>query len=145
MKRLFISALLALTLGTSTFAAEGNKVNFTVLNNFKAQFKDVSEVQWKSIKGYTKATFVLNNKKMEAFYNPDGEMVGTSQAISLDELPINAKRSFAKKIEGYTVKEAIRFEGKEESAYFISAENEKGSVILQVEDNGSVSMKKYNP
>lgn len=142
MKRLFISALLALTLGTSAFAAEGNKVNFTVLNSFQSQFKDASDVQWKSIKDYTKATFVLNNEKMEAFYNREGEMIGTSQAISPEELPTNAKRSFAKKIEGYTVKEAIRFEGTEESAYFISAENEKGCVILKVEDNGSVSMKK---
>jgi len=51
-------------------------------------------------------------------------------------------RAFAKKFEGYTVKEAIYFEGTEESAYFISAQNEKGSVIFKVEDNGSVSMKK---
>lgn len=142
MKRLFVSALLALTLGTSSFAAEGNEVNFTVLNSFQFQFKDASDVQWKSIKGCTKATFVLNNEKMEAFYNREGEMIGTSKAISLDELPTNAKRSFAKKIEGYTVKEAIRFEGTEENAYFISAENGKDSVIFKVEDKGSVSMKK---
>ncbi len=142
MRKLFISALLALSLGTSAFATGENKVNFSVQNSFQGQFKDASNVEWSTGKGYAKATFVQNNEKIEAFYNLDGEMIGTSRTAHLDKLPTNAKRAFAKKFEGYTVKEAIRFEGTEESAYFISAENEKGSVILKVEDNGSVSMKK---
>ena len=43
---------------------------------------------------------------------------------------------------GYTIKEAIRFEGTDENAYYISAENEKGSVIFKIEDNGFVSLDK---
>lgn len=142
MRKLFIAALLTLTLGTSAFAAGENKVSFFVLNSFNTQFRDASNVEWSSGKGYTKATFVSNNERMEAFYNLGGEMIGTSRTASLDKLPTRAKRAFAKKLEGYTVKEAIRFEGTEESAYFISAENEKGSVIIKIEDNGAVSMKK---
>ena len=68
-----------------------------------------------------------------------GKFIGTNQAITLEDLPVNAKRAFAKKYEGYTVKEAIRFEGSQESAYYISAENEKGSVILKVDDYGLIS------
>jgi hypothetical protein len=85
------------------------------------------------------ATFTLNNVRTQALYTPEGEFIGTNQAINLEELPVRAKREFAKKYDGYTVKEAIRFEGSQESAYYISAENEKGSVILKVEDSGSIS------
>ncbi|HKG67320.1 MAG TPA: hypothetical protein VKA92_00510 [Segetibacter sp.] len=139
MKKLFISALLAITVAASSFAAEGNNVSYTVRNNFSSQFKKASDVQWTSGENYTKATFVLDNVRTEALYSAEGELIGTNQAITLEELPVNAKRAFAKKYEGYTVKEAIRFEGSQESAYYISAENEKGSVILKVEDSGSMS------
>ncbi len=142
MRKLFISALLAPTLATSAFANGGNNVNYFVQKSFETQFKDASNVEWSTGKEYTKATFVLKNEKMEAFYNLNGEILGTSRTASLDELPVRSKRAFAKKFKGYTVKEAIRFEGTDESAYFISAENEKGSVIFKIEDNGTVSMKK---
>ena len=139
MKKLFISALLAITVAASSFAAEGNNVSYTVRNNFSSQFKKASDVQWTSGENYTKATFVLDNVRTEALYGAEGEFIGTNQAITLEELPVNAKRAFAKKYEGYTVKEAIRFEGSQESAYYISAENVIGSVILKVEDSGYMS------
>ncbi len=139
MKKLFIAALLAITVAASSFAAEGNKVSFAALNNFASQFKKGSNVQWTTVENYTKATFTLNDIRTEALYTPEGDFIGTNQAVTLEELPVNAKRAFAKKYDGYTLKEAIRFEGTEESAYFISAENEKGSVILKVEDNGFMS------
>lgn len=139
MKKLFISALLSVSVALSSFAAEGNTVNFTARNNFESQFKYASDVQWTAGKNYTKATFLLNNVRTEALYTEAGDFIGTNQAITLDGLPVKAKRAFAKKYDGYTVKEAIRFEGTEESAYYISAENEKGSVILKVEDNGFMS------
>ena len=139
MKKLFISALLAITVAVSSFAAEGNNVSYAVHNNFSYQFKKVSDVQWTSGENYTMATFTLNNVRTQALYTPEGEFIGTNQAVTLEELPVSAKREFAKKYDGYTVKEAIRFEGADESAYYISAENEKGSVILKVEDSGSIS------
>lgn len=142
MKKLFISALLAVTVAVTGFAAEGNNADFAAQNNFKSQFKNASDVKWTSGENYTKATFVFNNIRTEALYNTEGEMIGTSRAINLDELPVNAKRVFAKKYVGYTVKEAIRFEGTQENAYYISAENEKGSVILKVADSGFISLVK---
>jgi hypothetical protein len=46
MKKLFISALLAITVAASSFAAGGNTVNLAALKNFKAEFKKASDVQW---------------------------------------------------------------------------------------------------
>lgn len=123
----------------SSFAATGNEVSFTTLNNFKYQFKHISEVEWTSGENFTKATFVLNGVRTEALYNDAGEFIGTNQAVSLEELPVRAKRAFAKKYGSYTVKEAIRFEGSENSAYYIAAENEMSSVVLKVEDDGAIS------
>ena len=132
MKKLLMFALIAVSVITCAFAAPLKGVNYFVSNSFKSRYPQVADVHWTATTSYAKATFVLNNVRTEAFYKPDGDFIGSCHAISIDDLPITAKRSFAKKYANYTVKEAIKFDGAEETAYFISAENEKGSVVLKV-------------
>jgi hypothetical protein len=140
MKKLFIAALITVTVATSAFAKDVNKVSSRAIHNFNFDFKGAEKVNWTAKTSFFKATFTLNGERMEAFYNLSGDVIGTAKNITLDQLPTNAKRTFAKRYDGYTVKEAIRFEGVEESAYFISAENEKENVILKVGDDASVSV-----
>jgi hypothetical protein len=140
MKKLLSAACLTVTVAFSSFAAGTTNVNAAVLHSFKLEFKNVSNVTWSTGSDYAKAVFVENNRKMEAFYNLDGAKIATSEQISLDELPVKAKRNFARKFAGFSVKEAIHFEGGGETAYYISAENEKESIIVKVSGNmdGSV-------
>ena len=139
MKKLFITALLAIAVAAGVFAAPA-KVSSSILANFNAVFKNADNVSWLVTKDYTKVAFTSGNTKMEVFYNYKGDVIGTSKSICLDELPVNAKRPFAKLFAGYNVKEAIRFEGFDETSYYISGENEKESVILKVNDHKQVSV-----
>lgn len=145
MKKLLFTTLVALSIITSAFADDVTKaknvakVNSKAVSNFKNEFETASNVSWTSKTGYTKASFTMNNVKMEAFYDHQGNMIGSSHAICLDDLPTNAKRVFAKRYAGYTVKEAIQFDGIDETAYYISAENETHAVILKV-SNGMLSV-----
>jgi hypothetical protein len=136
MKKLLFTALIAVSIISSSFAASSpvldKKVDAGISNSFRNQFRDANNVKWDQTSEFTRATFVTNNILTEAFFDRDGEFIGSSRAISLDQLPTAAKRTFAKKYAGYTVKEAIEFTGNEESAYFISAENETQAVILKV-------------
>jgi len=138
MKKFFAIALLSLSIGTGAFANTTEAVSKTVTNHFKADFTNATNVSWTSGDSYTKASFTMDGKKMEAFYNTQGEVIGTSSNVGLDELPVNAKRTLAKKFTGYTVTEAIHFDGVEENAYYISLENDKEAVILKVGDNNQV-------
>jgi hypothetical protein len=138
MKKLFIATLLIATVVTSAFA-KPTKVNYLALKSFTAEFKKASDVSWTSTSEYIKANFLFEDQRMEAFYSPTGDKIGTTRGISIDELPLKAKRAYAQKYSDYNVKEAILFEGVEENAYFISAENETENVIVKVFDNGTVS------
>ncbi len=140
MRKLFLAALLTVTVAASAFAKDINSKNVRAERRFSADFRDAEKVQWTLRSTFAKANFYLNGEKREAFYDLNGEMIGTSSNISLNKLPVAAKRIFAKKYDGYTVKEAIHFEGIEEAAYYISAENEKESVILKVTDSNTVSV-----
>ncbi len=140
MKTFFITALLAVTVAASAFAAAPKKVNSAILVNFNTEFKNALDVAWLVADGYTRAAFKVDNTKMEVYYNSTCDIIGSSKSITLDQLPVNAKRSFGKRFEGYNVKEAILFEGFGETAYYISGENEKEFVILKVNDNNKVSV-----
>ncbi len=132
MKKLFIAALLTITLTASAFATDTKKVNAMAIRNFNVEFTKASKVTWTSTADYVKATFVLDNEKMEAFYNGAGEKIGASKAITINDLPVKTKRALAKDFDGYTVKEAIEFSTSDEVSYYISLQNEKESVILKV-------------
>ena len=139
MKKLFITALLAISVAAGAFAAP-TKVSSAILANFNAVFKKAGNVSWLITADYSRAAFTSDNKKMEVFYNYNGDIMGTSKNISLNELPVNSKRQFAKLFAGYNVKEAIRFDGFDETSYYISGENKKESVILKVNDRYQVSV-----
>lgn len=140
MKKIFFAALIAVAFTGSAFAAGSSAINYNVATNFKTTFKGATDVQWTVKSDFVKATFVIDNQRVEAFYKPEGEMIGTATAVTIDQLPLSAKRSFAKKYSGYNVTEAIHFEGAEENAYYISAENGQEKVIIKVGENNQVSV-----
>ena len=138
MRKLLTTAFIVIFVVASSFASDVNKVNASI--NFNYQFRKAANISWTTHRDFLKVDFTLNNSKMEAFYNFDGEFIGSSIAIDIDELPVKAKRTFARNFEEYTVKDVIRFDGAEEGAYFISAENEIGSVIIKVDDFNKLSV-----
>lgn len=140
MKKLLIAALITASLATSAFAKETNKISFRTDNNFHTQFDKAQNVSWTIKDNFTKASFDMNGEKLEAFYNLQGEMIGTSRNISITQLPAEATKAFTKHYGGYTLKEAIHFEGTEEDAYYLSAENEKEALVLKVSNNSNISI-----
>ncbi len=140
MKRLLMAALLAISVAASAFAKDSKSINTAAMNDFAVDFKKATDVSWTQTGNYIKATFVMNSEKMEVFYNHNGERIGISKAFNVEELPVHAKRTFAKKYQGYTVKQAIVFEGTDETAFFISAENDKESVVLKVNSSDALSV-----
>jgi hypothetical protein len=142
MKKFFIAALLTVTVATTAFTADDNKISTRIKDNFKTEYAEVDNVTWSVKSDYVKASFEIKGAATSVFYNLEGETIATSKKITLEDLPVHAKRTFAKKYSDYVVKEAIQFDGVDESAYFISAENDKQSVILKVMAGGVSVYKK---
>jgi hypothetical protein len=141
MKKLLVTALLAVTVVTSAFSAD-TKVNRNILSSFKDEFKNVSEVTWSTAAEFTKASFVYDHVRTEAFFLPSGEIIGTSKAITFEELSAKAKKRFAKNFDGYVVTEAIRFDTPDEGACYLSAKNEKETVVVKVSDTDGLTIVK---
>src|SRR3954469_5429086 len=136
MKKVLFSALLTVLVTVSSFATGHSERNATAVHLFETDFKEATNARWTSNANYLQVTFTLHGKKMDAFYDLDGGFIGTSSKMPVDDLPVNAKRSLARKWAGYTVKDAIKFDTTNETAYYVSAENETGSVFLKVTSFG---------
>lgn len=140
MKKLITAAVLSTVLLIN--AAFANKtdnhesVNFTVENAFKKEFVQAKEVSWQKTDNYYKATFKMNNEIVNAFYTPEGEMLGILHNMLSTQLPINLQTSLKKEYENYWITDLFEFSKPDDSNYFITIEN-ADQVITLKSTNGS--------
>lgn len=144
MKKLFITALIAIAAASSSFAAP-NKVNSNLNDHFTSTFSNAKNVSWKSYSyaRFDKVSFVLDNEKVNAFYNREGELLGTSKNMAFDKLPKNAITTITTKYTypEYQVQECIEFVNSDnEKSYFVSFEKSKESLVLAISETGIVNI-----
>ncbi|MCJ8209499.1 hypothetical protein MUY27_07245 [Mucilaginibacter sp. RS28] len=160
MKKIILTAAVAVTLCTSAFAIDKEKakaesktsnVSYQALNQFEAQFSGAENVNWSSTNFGEKAEFVLDDVKMSAFYNRTGEFLGTTQAVAYKKLPSSAKKEIESRYKDYTVGEVIKYESAENTdgldrllgsvepvAYFVDLKNNNEEIVVRVTPQAGV-------
>ncbi|MEO6229573.1 MAG: hypothetical protein ABJB11_04185 [Ferruginibacter sp.] len=126
-----------------TFAFDSDNVNSTIKAAFSNDFSAAKNVTWKKTSDFYFATFTLNNNEVNAAYNEDGELVGTSRTLAASLLPMDISMQVAKKYEGYTVAKKVlelSFEGT--TRYYITIMNEKYAMKLKCTANGNLEVEK---
>ncbi len=142
MKKLFIAVLLVAAIGTSAFA-NPTTVNYKILNSFGTDFKGAENVSWKINKDFVKASFTYDETQIDAFYNIDGEFIGTSKQFELNKLPKKGLETITKKYPypPYKLIESIELTYADgDKGYFISFEKNNETLVLQVSTSGEVSV-----
>ncbi|RFM30441.1 hypothetical protein DXN05_05655 [Deminuibacter soli] len=125
----------------TTAAFADGKVNAKALNHFKTNFKNAEGVEWKNNADYTRASFTWNNQHMEVFYDENGEILASSRAITLKELPINAQAKLDGKYSEYTATEAIELNSEKDGmSYYVSLVKDNTKLVLQIATDGSMSI-----
>jgi len=140
MKKFILATLITVTIGSSVLAADVSKVSFRVLNSFETQFAGATEVNWTVTADYTKVKFMLEGEKLEAFFNGNGDVIGTSRKTEFKRLPLTAIQKIKKAYSKYQVTETIEFELYGERKYYVSVENESDRKILEVSLYGEVTV-----
>ena len=151
-----MTAVIATMFSVAAFAADGGKknkseagVSTTVLNRFAVDFSEVKDAVWTVSSNSQKATFVLNAIEYTAFYDLQGEFLGTTNRVSYDiVIPAEAKETVAKKYAGYEVSEVIKFAyaGKDSDVspivYFIDLKKGDKEVVLRTSPGEDVAFYK---
>src|SRR5678810_1144559 len=93
MKKIMMMLLLVLTIGTS-FAFTGEEaINKQALNAFKKEFVGATEAAWTVGDNFYKVTFTLNDQKLFAYYNMQGDFMAVTRNISSLQLPLSLQTS----------------------------------------------------
>ena len=142
MKKLFITALAAIAIGTSAFAGT-TSVSNKVSEHFAASFSKAKNVSWNSSVRFDKVSFVMGTEKVDAFYDTDGDLIGTSKVVAFDKLPKSAIETITTKytFPEYQVKDCIEFvNATNEKNYYVSFDKTEEKVVLEITKAGVVSI-----
>jgi hypothetical protein len=142
MKKIFIMALIAIATGTSAFAGTYT-VSTKVTEHFAASFKNANNVSWKADGRYDKVSFVLAGEKVDAFYDTEGDLIGTSRTLAFDKLPKSALETITTKYTypEYQLKDCIEFtNSSKEKNFYVSLERKNETIVLEINKVGGVSV-----
>ncbi|QXV64423.1 hypothetical protein FPZ42_10695 [Mucilaginibacter achroorhodeus] len=150
MKKLFITTAIAAFLSVNVFAGDkapkanddAANVSYLTINKFNNDFIGAENITWKVTPKFQKATFTIDGVQKSAFYNQRGELMGTTQTVQYNALPVSAQKEISKKYQGYFAKEVIKLENDENVdplVYFVDVAGDNDEVLLKVVPGSGVS------
>jgi hypothetical protein len=153
MKKLLVLSLFtAFALGVYAKGTTGkltDEIGVTQVTKkqFESDFKDAKNVSW-SISDLTqKASFVLNDHKMSAFYDLQGKYLGTTKQVDFNDMPFKTIREVSETYKGYSPVSVIQVadrpvssESDDTGAYVVSMTNSEKTIYVKVSTTGYVSL-----
>jgi hypothetical protein len=140
MKKLIIAAVLSsVLLVNAAFANKNEDVTYKVEAAFKQEFAQAKNVSWQKTDNYYKAVFRINNEVVNAYFTPEGEMLGMAHNMLSTQLPINLQTSLRKEYDGYWITDLFEFAKQDSNGYYITIENADRIITLQSTDGSTWS------
>jgi hypothetical protein len=146
MKRIFVSLSFMLVVGsTSVFAGDKTDVSGKIKESFKKEFAGADFVKWDAVENYQRATFLFHDHPVIAFFDEDGELLGSARNVFYDQLPLTVIKSFDKRFAGAEFLEMYEISNIDGTSYGITFEtaNKRYHVKVNTEGNflSSVTIK----
>src|SRR5215217_5716886 len=125
MKKIFLSLLVMLAIGiTPVLATDETNANDKAKESLTKEFVGAEHVEWKDLGEYRIALFIFHETRIEAFFNADGELQGFDRYISINQLPLEVLRSFAKRFDKVDVIDILEISNAEGTSYRLNIEKQ---------------------
>lgn len=136
-----ILVALGLFISSATMAFPEDKVALSVKTAFNANFSKAVKVKWDKVEEFYFATFELDNKEVNVAYNEAGEMVGSSELLKIDQLPLLTQIALREQYGQYQHSPQVyRITCNGETVYYVTAISESRLLKLKCSDEGSISV-----
>ena len=141
MKKIILGLSMLMTVGiSSAFANDEIKINEKILTSFGKDFTFAKNVQWREEGGYMKARFTISDMLTEAYYNEDGEFLGSARNLLFDQLPLSVIHEFNKRFDETSVLNIIEITNTEGTSYRIWLEKDEKKIKLNASATGEISI-----
>jgi hypothetical protein len=133
-KILFVLGFLAIVGVGNAYPSE--KVSPRVLASFKSEFSNAKNVEWETGSNYFRATFLLNEQRLFAFYTVEGELFSTARYMSPVQLPINLFSNLKNNYTKYWISDLFEVSNSEGLHYYVTLETADTKLTMR-SSNGS--------
>ena len=143
MKKIIVGLTLLLSLASFTAFARGEeKVNEETLLSFKKEFKTAENVSWTVADEIATASFSLNGFRVQAYFDEEGQLLGTARSILFEQLPITVINSVNNRFETAPVYEIVEYTRGAETFYCMTVETAKNKLKIRATSYGNISVDK---
>jgi hypothetical protein len=144
MKKIILSVNLVLLIAVvfaqpsfTSYSKNKEKERQLVMKSFHAQFKSAENINWSNAgDGMYRAVFTIDNTRLTAYYDNNGQLWGTVHNINSAQLPQSLQRSLRLHYGGYWIVDLFEVGHNEEPGYCITIENAERKIVLRAV-NGS--------
>lgn len=131
----------------------GKEVSSLAKNNFIADFGNLPNVTWARMENFDQVTFMKGNVKMTAYYDSEGNLVGTTEPKTFADLPDKGQKEIKAKYANYKVEAVTFFDDNEkndtdmvlwstqfddEDLYFAELSKGASTIVVRVTPSGGV-------
>ena len=139
MKKIFVSLSFMVTLGLTTVRATDNfDVNSKIRESFKKEFAGATSVKWEKDKDFQRATFFLYDHQVIAYFNTDGELLGSARNVFFYEVPMAVIKSIGENFAGINPIEVLEVSNTEGTFYRITIEKQSKRYHIKASADGNI-------
>ena len=139
MKKIFVSLSFMVTLGLTTVRATDNfDVNSKIKESFKKEFAGATLIKWEKDKDFQRATFVLYDHLVIAYFNTDGELLGSARDVFFYEVPMAVIKSIGENFAGINPIEVLEVSNTEGTFYRITIEKQNKRYHIKASADGNI-------
>lgn len=136
-----LSIIIIISLGTIMISCNGKKTDSKkkALATFEKMYPETTHVKWKSINDSTwKVNFALDNKKMMARFNDNGEWLISKTSVKAGDMPLFVIDKIDGFYKGYLITKSKFVESPDLKAYEIILDVNTKRIRVLISDNGTL-------
>lgn len=142
MKKFFLILPLSLfVLAATAFAKPDPEINEKVREAFKREFSDAKLLSWSEQGEYYKATFLLSDSRVIAYFTEDGELEGSIRNIFYNQLPFAVISALEKRFDNLCVEIINEITNANGTSYKITLESGVKKYKISADASGNITEK----
>lgn len=122
-----------------SWAYPSEKVSQKVLTSFKTEFTTAQDVDWETGSNYFRAAFTMNEQRIFAYYNVDGQLLSIARYISSIQLPVNLYADLKNEYSKYWISDLFEVSNSEGLHYYVTLETADTKLVMHSSNGGSWS------
>lgn len=140
MKRICLSWSFMLAIAVATAAANDPVlISKEVQAAFKKEFPKSEVLSWNTVGELSRATFLLDGHRTDAYFSEDGLLQGTVRSLFFNQLPLAAITAVEKRYTAADVIEVYEITNLEGTAYRITLDSQEKRFRIKIDANGNIT------